>query len=129
VVYTEGNIFLGKYKVKNWTTISGTPIVYENDIIITKAPKQGETNEWQVFLQTLPYKDSDSSLYKPEVFADRDGMFVDRCTLLSSGWGEATDQAKEIRSHVYARQTRPINRQDTDISLEPICPRKATAPT
>jgi len=112
VVYTEGNIFLGKYKVNNWTTISGTPIVYENDIIITKAPKQGETNDWQVFLQTLPYKDSDSSLYKPEVFADRDGMFVDRCTLLSSGWGAATDQAKEIRSHVYARQTRPINRQE-----------------
>jgi hypothetical protein len=39
-------------------------------------------------------------------------MFVDRCTLLSSSWGGATDQAKEIRSHVYARQTRPINRQE-----------------
>lgn len=112
VVYTEGNIFIGKYKVKNWTTISGTPVIYENDIIITKAPKQGETNEWQVFLQTLPYKDSNSHLYKPEVFADRDGMFVDRCTLLSSSWGGATDQSKEIRAHVYARQRRPINRQE-----------------
>lgn len=112
VTYSESSIFTGKWKVKNWTTLSGTPVVYENDIIITKAPKQGETNEWQLFLMTLPYKDSDSSIYKPEVFADRDGMFIDRCTLLSRDWGRSTAQAKEIRAHVYARQSVPINHQE-----------------
>ena len=110
--YSEGDTFTGKYKFKNWTVIGGTPVVYEYQILIDEAPKQGETNQWQLFLQTLPYKDSGSSVYKPSVFADRDGMFVDRCTLFSSSWGELTDQASEIRNHVYARQRKPIVRQE-----------------
>jgi len=109
---TENQTFKGVYKHNNWTVLSGTPVVYEHDLIILEAPEQGETNKWQMFMQTLPYKPSDSSVYKPEVFADRDGMFVDRCTLLSDDWGGADDQAKEIRAHVYARQPRPINRQE-----------------
>jgi hypothetical protein len=110
--FSENQTFKGIYKQNNWTVLAGTPVIYEHDLIIAQAPEQGETNQWQMFMQTLPYKPSDSSVYKPEVFADRDGMFVDRCTLLSDSWGEATDQAKEIRAHVYARQPKPINRQE-----------------
>ena len=110
--FNNGDIFTGIYQQVNWTVLTGTPAVYEHEIIIDEAPMQGETNQWQVFLQTLPYKDSDSSIYKPSVFADRDGMFVDRCTLLSNSWGQLSDQGQEIRSHVYARQTKPINRQE-----------------
>lgn len=110
--FSENQTFKGIYKQNNWTILAGTPVIYEHDLIIAQAPEQGETNQWQMFMQTLPYKPSDSSVYKPEVFADRDGMFVDRCTLLSDSWGEATDQAKEIRAHVYSRQPKPINRQE-----------------
>ena len=110
--FSENDIFTGIYQHVNWTVLTGTPAVYEHEIIIDEAPMQGETNQWQVFLQTLPYKDSDSSIYKPSVFADRDGMFVDRCTLLSNSWGQVSDQGQEIRNHVYARQTKPINRQE-----------------
>ena len=112
IPFSEDDIFTGIYPHNNWTVLTGTPAVFEQEIIIDEAPKQGETNQWQVFLQTLPYKDSDSSIYKPSVFADRDGMFVDRCTLLSDSWGDVSDQSKEIRNHVYARQTKPINRQE-----------------
>jgi hypothetical protein len=110
--FSEDDIFTGLYPHNNWTVITGTPAVFEHEIIIDEAPKQGETNQWQVFLQTLPYKDSGSNIYKPNVFADRDGMFVDRCTLLSNSWGQVSDQGQEIRNHVYARQTKPINRQE-----------------
>jgi len=112
IPFSEDDIFTGVYPHNNWTVLTGTPAVFEHEIIIEEAPKQGETNQWQVFLQTLPYKDSDSSIYKPSVFADRDGMFVDRCTLLSDSWGQLSDQGQEIRNHVYARQTKPINRQE-----------------
>ncbi len=112
VLYSENQIFTAKRESKNWTVASGSPVIYEHDLVVSTAPEQGETNEWQMFMQTLPYKPAGGSVYKPEVFADRDGMFIDRCTLLSEDWSETTDLAKEIRAHVYNRQRIPINRQE-----------------
>ena len=61
---------------------------------------RGQTNEWQMFVNTTVYKDSDDSAYKPEAYGDILGFLHDRCALLSDSWRHSTDKAKEIRRHV-----------------------------
>jgi hypothetical protein len=101
-VYAVNSTFKAVYGHYDWTVIDGNPSIQEEEILISEAPKQGETNQWQMFMQTLPYKDAASNVYKPDVFADRDGMFIDRCTLLSEDWSDETDdEAKEIRAHTF----------------------------
>lgn len=113
LVYAVNSTFKAVYGQYDWTVISGNPKIREEEILISEAPKQGETNEWQMFLQSLPYKDAASNVYKPDVFADRDGMFIDRCTLLSEDWSSTTDdEAKEIRAHTFQYQAKPVNHQE-----------------
>jgi len=113
LVYAVNSTFKAVYGHYDWTVISGNPKIREEEILISEAPKQGETNEWQMFLQSLPYKDAASNVYKPDVFADRDGMFIDRCTLLSEDWSDETDdEAKEIRAHTFQYQAKPVNHQE-----------------
>lgn len=72
---------------------------------------RGQTNEWQMFINTTVYKDSDSSIYKPEAYGDILGFLHDRCSMLSDAWRHSTDKAKEIRRHV-AYGMKPLLRSE-----------------
>jgi hypothetical protein len=72
---------------------------------------RGQTNEWQMFVSTNVYKDSDDSIYKPEAFADILGFLNDRCTFLSDSWRHSESKASEIRRHVTYNQ-KPIMRPE-----------------
>ena len=47
---------------------------------------RGQTNEWLSQMSTAVYKLSDSSIYKPDAYADIMGFLTDRCGLLSCAW-------------------------------------------
>ena len=72
---------------------------------------RGQTNEWQMFVNTTVYKDSDDSVYKPEAYGDVLGFLHDRCSMLSDSWRHSTATAKEIRRHV-AYNIKPIMRSE-----------------
>ena len=59
-------------------SFDGDAAVYEYDGIYAVAPPGGWTNEWVVDVESKSYWYSDSSIWKPEVWADRYGL-VNRC--------------------------------------------------
>ena len=72
---------------------------------------RGQTNEWQMFVNTTVYKDSDDSIYKPEAYGDVLGFLHDRCSMLSDAWRHSTPKGSEIRRHV-AYGMKPILRSE-----------------
>jgi len=119
--YTDGQTFTATNE-RDYTTSpsDADPVAYvvpTNGIRSTplpddkKDPLRGQTNEWQMFVSTNVYKNSDSSIYKPEALADVLGFLNDRCTFLSDAWRHSTSEAQEIRRHVTYNQ-KPIMRPE-----------------
>lgn len=101
VAYTDNETFTGVDGVSTFTVDSGDPEVFEHEGIVDTAPEQGESNEWQMFISSNVYQDSESSDYKPENYADVLGALTDRCTFLSKSWREPFNaDAAMIRNHV-----------------------------
>ena len=65
---------------------------------------RGQTNEWVTQMTTAVYKLSDSSIYKPDSYADIMGFLTDRCGLLSYAWsrmsGNSWQHKNEVNAHV-----------------------------
>lgn len=107
---TDGDTFEGVYGVTDYTK-TGSPTVKEHEIIISTAPKAGETNEWLMFMTSTVYEDSNSSLYKPEAYGDVLGFLHDRCTFHSKCWNQLDVKFTQIREHT-AYGARPIIRTE-----------------
>ena len=66
---------------------------------------RGQTNEWLSQMTTAVYKLSDSSIYKPDSYADIMGFLTDRCGLLSCAWSKMSgctgfSAQSEVNAHV-----------------------------
>ena len=72
--YWAGDVF----EATRSKVYEGTGTVYEYDGVLHVAPPGGWTNEWMIEVEAKPYWYSDSSIWKPEVFADRYGL-LNRC--------------------------------------------------
>lgn len=82
--------------------------VYLRDGICHTAPKQGFSNQWLMGLQLKPCRESGSSIWRPESFADYFAL-LDRCHFYSG-----TPPSKHARAHMtYNHQAE----QDGDFSL------------
>lgn len=106
----DQDTFTGVYGVDTFTD-TGSPTVNESEIIISTAEKGGETNEWQMFLNTTVYKDRESSAYKPEAYGDVLGFLHDRCTFHSKCWNQLDTKFTQIRDHI-GYGSRPIIRTE-----------------
>ena len=107
---SDGDTFTGVYGVDDYTK-TGSPTVKEYEVIISTAPKAGETNEWLMFMTSNVYEDRESSIYKPEAFDDVLGFLHDRCTFHSKCWNQLDPKFTQIRDHV-AYGSRPIIRTE-----------------
>ena len=88
----QSGTFFTATSVKTFTT-SGDATVRVRNGIRTSPIKdnrsdrfRGQTNEWLSQMSTAVYKLSDSSIYKPDSYADIMGFLTDRCGLLSCAW-------------------------------------------
>ncbi len=88
----QSGTFFTATSVKTFTT-SGDATVRVRNGIRTSPIKdnrsdrfRGQTNEWLSQMSTAVYKLSDSSIYKPDAYADIMGFLTDRCGLMSCAW-------------------------------------------
>jgi hypothetical protein len=81
VELTDEN-FTGVDGVESFT---GDGTVYEREGIRTQAPRHGLSNEWQMFLTSNCYNDSEGSSWKPENYGDIIAFLHQRCHTLSGG--------------------------------------------
>ena len=108
----QSGTFFTATSVKTFTA-SGDAIVRVRNVIRTRPIKdnrndrfRGQTNEWLTQMSTTVYKLSDSSIYKPDSYADIMGFLTDRCGLLSCAWSRGMglctgyDGQAEINTHV-----------------------------
>lgn len=66
--FGPGQTFLGRTKTK--FEASGDALLYIYDGIRSQARERGFTNEWLMFIGTHVYHPSESSIWKPEAYAD-----------------------------------------------------------
>ena len=92
-------------------TGAGTVKVYDG--IRSSALRNGTTNEWSMFINSNVYKDSDSSIWKPESYSDILGWGHDRCGMLSGDWSDVTPSAKTkaLNRHI-AHGSKPVIRAE-----------------
>lgn len=83
VVYAPGSTFTGVAGVADYD-YSGSPKVLELEGIRPDALPGGESNEWCLWIQTIPFSDSETNTFKVETYADH-FPFIDRCNLFSVG--------------------------------------------
>jgi hypothetical protein len=106
VTYRGGSIQIGQIFTaivsKDFET-TGDCAVYEYEGIRTTAPEKGLTNEWVMFLQTKRYHQSESSIWKPEAYADY-FTWNNRCHFYS---GSAGDPA--FRRHLNYNTKTAVN--------------------
>lgn len=69
--------------VEGGTTFTGEGVVREVDGIRAVAEPQSFTNRWALDVRTLPYRDNEASIWKPESYADTESPFIDRCQVWS----------------------------------------------
>lgn len=79
---TAGTIFTADAQEETWT---GAGTVYEYSLIIhpedSIRPAKSFTNEWLMFESANVYSNSDTSFYKPDLYAFQNGI-VNRCHVL-----------------------------------------------
>ena len=73
--YGVGQSFTGRSDVAEFT---GGGQVWEADGVRSVAEPQGWSNRWLLGVQLLPYRESESSIWKPSAYGDYLGM-MDRC--------------------------------------------------
>ena len=73
--YSNGMTFVGQAGIDTFT---GDAAVWEVEGIRHTAEPESFTNEWLLGCELLPYKNSNSSIWKPDAYADVVGP-VDRC--------------------------------------------------
>jgi hypothetical protein len=107
----QANTFFTATSVKTFT-VSGDAVLKVRNGIRSAPIKndrtdrfRGQTNEWLSNMSTAVYKLSDSSIYKPDAYADIMGFLTDRCGLLSCAWsrqGGCTGFAEqaEVNAHI-----------------------------
>ena len=125
-IITSGNLIAGRtYKVVGGTSITynggtvnagstftavsgvdtytkaGSEEVYENEGIRATAEPAGYDNRWLMHMESMSYKPSESSAYKPDSYTDIIGYKHDRCAMWSQAWTSPSPAyAKEILKHV-----------------------------
>jgi hypothetical protein len=80
VAYTAAQEFTA---VEGAATFTGEGVVREIDGIRAVAEPQGFTNRWALDVRTMPYRDNEASIWKPDNYADIRSPFIDRCHVWS----------------------------------------------
>ncbi|NBT52633.1 MAG: hypothetical protein EBT12_13980, partial [Marivivens sp.] len=105
ITYNGGSVSAGS----TFTAVSGvdtytkasTEEVYENEGIRATAEPAGYDNRWLMHMESMSYKPSKSSAYKPDSYTDIIGYKHDRCAMWSQDWTSPSPAyAKEILKHV-----------------------------
>ena len=94
-----GSTFTAVSGVDTYTKAS-TEEVYENEGIRAEAEPAGYDNRWLMHMESMSYKPSQSSAYKPDSYTDIIGYKHDRCAMWSLAWASNNSTAKEILAHV-----------------------------
>lgn len=68
VTIPAGSIFYGVIGKKEFTVVSGDPVVREKEGIRASAPPDGESNRWCGFFSLNVYHPSESSVWKEEIY-------------------------------------------------------------
>ena len=94
-----GSTFTAVSGVDTYTK-AGSEEVYENEGIRATAEPAGYDNRWLMHMESMSYKPSQSSAYKPDSYTDIIGYKHDRCAMWSLAWTSNNSTAKEILAHV-----------------------------